>query len=457
MIDSNKTDFWRATMTRWQFGFTARDKSLQSASTRDPLGFELIWTTFGSRVVPKLSTVSRGATTFCVVLAHALLLDRFERERGFLGLANADQKRQALTLHLETFHALAVAHVTASGQSHLRANLPGIDTARRRLSRETPPSVKEHLLVNQGGMGMSGRYKRPLVDAEVGLLDEQGRLLDHARSTLEDLLSPLRNDLDLVYGVLETIADSKDEELLFIAGDEGPFGEDAILASASLRDLSGEMKSLLPVLAKALKIEPEGSAQHELYKLIDPESPRSPRVLYTQLLELLDGEERQRAQDVIDLEEILWRVETLFDRLWERSLTPELTRIEYNGEQEDMLSSLADRQAHLRRLKQCAPKNSPTLLARLDALEKLLEHTDHWSAFFQHLANVFHSEVVMQARPGSSPWVSVFERQARVLNGGYTPAFNKKGSWGRRYYVPTLTRFKADVLSITELSEVEDV
>lgn len=444
-------------MTGWQFGFTARDKSLQAASTRDPLGFELIWTTFGSRVVPKLSTVSRGATTFCVVLAHALLLDRFERERGLLGLVNVDQRRQELTLHLETFHALAVAHVTASGQSTLRANLPGIDTARRRLSKETPPSVKEHLLVNQGGMGMSGRYRRPLVDAEVGLLDNQGRLRDHARSTLEDLLSPLQDNLELVYGVLETIADSENGALDFIPGEEGTFGEAAILASASLRDLSGEMKSLLPMLSRALRIEPEGSAQHELYKLIEPESPRSSRVLYTQLAMTLDGEEQQRVEDVIDLEEILWRVEALFDRLWERSLTPELTMIEYNGEQEDMLESLADRRANLRRLKQRAPKNSPTLLARLDALDKLLEHTDHWSTFLQHLANVFHSEVIMQARPGSSPWVSVFERQARILNGGYTPPFKEKGAWGRRYYVPTLTRFKADALSITEPLEVDNV
>ncbi len=73
---------------RWgAFGLTTRDDKLLNSGSRDPLGLEVIWTSFGARMVPRLSTISRGVGSFAAHLAHTWIVEEYLAARPGLELA----------------------------------------------------------------------------------------------------------------------------------------------------------------------------------------------------------------------------------------------------------------------------------------------------------------------------------------------------------------------------------
>ena len=73
---------------------------------------------------------------------------------------------------LECVHALSVA--SSGGTDLERRNLPGIATATRKLAGDAEVTVgldpHHDLLVGQAGMGIGGRFRRPLMDGDANAL-----------------------------------------------------------------------------------------------------------------------------------------------------------------------------------------------------------------------------------------------------------------------------------------------
>lgn len=95
-------------MTKPIYTFTKPDPELTQSSNRDPLGFEIIWTQLGGRVIPHFSTVSIGATNFGVSLALIWLVDTYLEEHGRFVFSDGQQWRKArngLLISAESLHA----------------------------------------------------------------------------------------------------------------------------------------------------------------------------------------------------------------------------------------------------------------------------------------------------------------------------------------------------------------
>ena len=453
----------------WSLGLTARDTGLRSASTRDPLGFEIIWTTFGGQAIPALSTVSRGMASFCALVAHTWCVDTWLEQTELTSrvLQAHSPIRLRLMMALESLHAFAVASTTSPGDPR-RRNLPGIDSAAALLADHDTASLHvgldaEHdVLVNQPGMGINGRYRRPLMNAREPLLDEHGHLHPHPADArwamLRDDYAELREEAWRLFDALTAAR-------AFRVPLDDPAARALMEQSVTLRDMRRNT-ALAAQLTEAFGLHLESGTLHRaLFELLDPAAHNDAARLYRQALDHIDSEafrdtiadaatraeHRAKLNDVIALEEILWRVDVIFDRLWQRDLSPELFTVEGPAGPADLLAELGERREDLARLRERARRHrSNALKRRLEALARLLDQTDDWLGFLQFLVHTLHAEVVIQGRSGSTPWVALEGRRARVLNGGHSPAPDRLG-WRRSYYIPTLVEFCRDA----RLSEAE--
>ena len=437
---------------RWgAFGLTARDDKLLSSGSRDPLGLEVIWTSFGARVVPRLSTISRGVGSFAAHLAHTWIVEEYLAARPGLELAVNGPLEPLMVRCLECVHALSVA--SSGGTDLERRNLPGIATATRKLAGDAEVTVgldpHHDLLVGQAGMGIGGRFRRPLMDGDANALlrdddtlAREGAFGEELVALFEARFTPLR---DAAHRLLDALCDASS------TGHALPFSKvpDALVdESARLRRAGQDANAELAMLiARAFGLEPGADTlQRRLLDIAEAHNEMKSEPLFEILSAYdLDEDERVRVDDVRRLEEILWRFDAIFDQLWRRTVTPEHVDAAYSGalERAGDLSALIDRA-------------DGTAKTRLGELHGLLVSSGDALTFARELANTYHAQIARK-RSGGTPWAVVSEAQAglevQIIAGNHDPALERTG-WRRAYYVPTLREFGADLRRLT--APVED-
>ena len=144
---------------------TLEDPRAKIQGSRDPLGLQPIWTSFGRRLVFNLTTVStsvRGFTTLLLgrLLAHELIDSGKAREED------------ALPIFLRTEQACAFARVARNGDESLR----GIERVKERLAASRTKARIENgpdgwILSDQKTYGLWGLFSVPARAS--GLLDER--------------------------------------------------------------------------------------------------------------------------------------------------------------------------------------------------------------------------------------------------------------------------------------------
>jgi hypothetical protein len=435
------------------FGLTATDDKLLSSSSRDPLGLEVIWTAFGARVVPRLSTVSRGVCSFAAHLAHTWIVEEYLSARPGLELEVNGPLKPLMVRCLECVHALSVA--SRGGGALERRNLPGIATATRRLAGDAEVSVgldpRHDLLVGQAGMGIGGRYRRPLMDGEAGALlrdddtlNREGAYGDELVGLLEAEFTPLH---DAAHALLDALckAGSAEHALAFTKVPDA-----MIEASAGLRRAGRpENADLAMLIARAFGLEPGStSLQRRLLDAAEANQTHGSPTLFAALSSQDLGEaERARVEDVRMLEEVLWRLDLTFDQLWRRTVMP--------AHVDETFTQLLGRADDLHGL---ATLSEGTAKARLSELYDLLVSSTDALTFARALANTYHARVARN-RSGGTPWVVVSERpgglEVQIIAGNHDPALERTG-WRRAYYVPTLREFGVDLRRLTATPEGDD-
>lgn len=175
----------RLTMSLTQF-FTEYDEDVSTDLKVDPLGMQVIWSTYGQRIFKnRISSISNDVRNYTLNLFHHYLIkswvedDALKLSKG-LGIAFKDSKdsmafKHACLVHLENLFVYSV--LEKNNQAIDTGGVLGVSKAKRTWSeKDANPSLvfshspKSYILVRQTLLGVSGRYKTPLV--EMGFFDK---------------------------------------------------------------------------------------------------------------------------------------------------------------------------------------------------------------------------------------------------------------------------------------------
>ncbi|WP_244129204.1 hypothetical protein [Burkholderia gladioli] len=164
---------------------TEYDESLSADSYIDPVGTLIIWSAFGRRVFNnRINSISNDVRNYTLNLFHHFLVRKLVDDDEAKLSASLQQKyqdrgalpfKQACLIFLENLFVYSVLHhQQMSGVDP--SGILGISNARRRWDKENgdPAIAFTHepagqILVRQLGLGVSGRYKTPLM--EIGFFD----------------------------------------------------------------------------------------------------------------------------------------------------------------------------------------------------------------------------------------------------------------------------------------------
>lgn len=168
---------------------TEFDERISSELNLDPLGLQVIWSAYGQKIFRnRISSISNDVRNYTLNLFNhrvikALVDDDavqlgkgLQRDKAYAGRGkDSTAFKQACLIYLENLFTFAM--VGAQAQNNVEtAGVLGISKARRRWeeTKGNPrlifsPSARAHVLVRQNSLGVSGRYKTPLV--EMGFFD----------------------------------------------------------------------------------------------------------------------------------------------------------------------------------------------------------------------------------------------------------------------------------------------
>ncbi len=159
---------------------TEYDESLSADSYIDPVGTLIIWSAFGRQVFNnRVNSISNDVRNYTLNLFHHFLVRKLVHDDSAVLSHSLQQKyqgkdvlqfKQACLVFLENLFVYSVLqHEKTDGVE--AAGILGISNARRRWDKDDgdPVLVFTHeaagqILVRQLGLGVSGRYKTPLMD-----------------------------------------------------------------------------------------------------------------------------------------------------------------------------------------------------------------------------------------------------------------------------------------------------
>lgn len=168
---------------------TEFDDRISSELNLDPLGLQVIWSTYGQKIFRnRISSISNDVRNYTLNLFNhwvtksivdddAVQLGKgLQSEKAYAGKGkDAQAFKQACLLYLENLFVYCIMEAQARADVETGGVL-GISKARRKWdeSQGNPRLVfshepKAHILVRQNLLGVSGRYKTPLV--EMGFFD----------------------------------------------------------------------------------------------------------------------------------------------------------------------------------------------------------------------------------------------------------------------------------------------
>lgn len=183
------------------------DDRARPKGSRDPLGFELVWTHFGRKVVGNLTTITGSIETFTVALLGFYWAHQLHEN------ANKDTRERLIRDTFLRYEQLAAYLRYQSGSKEIM----GITRVQKNMNSQSDHldiGLKAQILSNQASYGMWGLYSSALRDS--GLVEGSERKPtvegdNLARTISEDLdakevISFLREDSHLTREVCERLA-----------------------------------------------------------------------------------------------------------------------------------------------------------------------------------------------------------------------------------------------------------
>ncbi len=399
----------------FEYFLSELDEGLSRTSSRDPLGLEVLWTAFGRRLIPHLSTVSLGATNFAVLLVLLDAAQRYGDQRRDGGLGFAD-----LMVAVDSLQVYAVLEApTARTTSRL--------LGRQRAARIADAGTRligpgHEILANQINLGLYGRYIKPLESME--LIDGQARLLVDAAALVDSLpgVDGVRHSIDAFLRLLDR-------------GEPVPFAQ--FTGGAALRELR-EPTTLAhfgELLRARMRIDEASDHRvRRIYEALAPYPAASPQVAQVVFATLADD---PAVQDARDLEWALCRLETVFETVFCVNTLPDLAAFPGITDVVADLERAGELLAELGGRKELSAAG----VARIEALR---DAAGGGSAEEVARRLVRYHEGIMVDRR-RSPWVDITDggRLVVVHAGSETTAAEPR--WRRSYYLSSLAEFRTDM------------
>jgi hypothetical protein len=437
---------------------TEFDDSLSGESYIDPIGMLIIWSAYGQKIFNnRVNSISNDVRNYTLNLFNHYLVRRLIQDET-VKLGNGLTKtyggkdtlffKYACLLYLENLFVFSI--LKHEGRGVDSGGVLGISNGRRRWNETegTPRLIFSHdkpgqLLVRQLGLGVSGRYKTPLL--KIGYFD--GNYHYHLPSAerlwqgAEQFIAgnkPLRALADLLVEHMQEMLsqNSKQPETQFSAipeklpsayakafassGAVGVYARDYWLSVTGLD--TGAAGALLAVLDENAKREqPEDLTPQRLMALTDRTA--------------LPVEERRKMEHIEQLEPLLADAMLLFTLLTCKKSQP--------------LHAVSERWKAFGRDEQTMPRHAqglrdnPILLGILEGaagarLNALLQHADAITLSDQIRLLVDYHGRVMTER-GQQPWLSLDDKGVRVhVRPMRNPSEEDwpQGVWYNSYYLP---------------------
>lgn len=280
------------------------DDRARPKGSRDPLGFEMVWSHFGRRVVGNLTTITSSWRIFSVGLLGFHWCNQLCRD------VHPQERQQILQQHFIRYEQLAAYLRSSAGDNEIM----GITRVRKRLgeARKTiliGTDQQSLILSDQVSYGIWGLYSTAL--RETGLVQGDSRELTERGleivRQIEDGLTRKGEGLGLRWywsflgdSKKLAVADLDVECRRFVAAIAAPRVKDALIA-ALLRG-SGDHRRQLALYETCAALPKEVLKQAKLGELI------------ATIREQTDSEElRQTLDDISQVERLLVTANTLFD------------------------------------------------------------------------------------------------------------------------------------------------
>jgi len=446
---------------------TDPDDELLSSGTRDPLGFEVLWTNFGTEALPYVNTQSIGAVNYVVVSVLQHWIDEYVHDRGDDLSAYLENETEQISL-VEGLTVVAeqllVYSVLERGEDPSR--LYGVQTASRLSGRDVRvgPFDDQTILARQQNTGLFARYEAPLTEMEVFEESWNGgrrpRLEGVWRSRIEERFDGLRHDAEEFSATLKGIFDVFDG-VIEEGGTEVPFSRfrevsGAVDGMCRLRSLesvgrvAGELEEAMGVAGEA------ETSQRYVWEVLGSDSIREvgdldPCEVFKKAQERAgEGETAQTLNDILRLESVLAPVEVVFERIWHTT-----GRVRDDEIVTGCVDWLTDREKavwhDLERLRKDRKPMAGSRAGqyRLSELARITRETSEPLTFVRELVD-YHREIMDER--DANPWVELDGGRAEALNTGYAPQdhedwWQAEDKWGSRdYYLGEFRDFREDVV-----------
>lgn len=156
--------------------FTEKDDGVFNENKRDPLGFQPIWSYFGSKVINNLTTVSDDFRGFREALLCLDLVNDYCHIRK-----NGD--RRNLKSYVLAFEQLFMYSIIEHDKDNKYEKVLGSDNWKKKKPKVL--SVRNTILSNQINLGYYGRYKTPLYNMKI--LNDESDIEQEIKKEIPDL------------------------------------------------------------------------------------------------------------------------------------------------------------------------------------------------------------------------------------------------------------------------------
>lgn len=436
---------------------TEYDDSLGGESYIDPLGMLIIWSAYGQKIFnSRVNSISNDVRNYTLNLFNHYLVRRLIQDESVrlskrlidvYGGKDTLFFKYACLLYLENLFVFSILN---AGKAVESSGVLGISNGRRRWSEtgENPHLIFSRdkpgqLLVRQLGLGVSGRYKTPLLeigyfDGNYHYLPSAEKLWQGAEHFIADKNKPLHALADLLVEHMQEILsqNSRQPETQFkdipeklpsayakafaSSGAVGKYARDYWLSVTGLD--TGAAGALLAVLDEnARSKQPKDFAPQRLMALTDRTA--------------LSEEERRKMEHIEQIEPFLADAMLLFTLLTHKKSQP--------------LQAVSERWKAFGRDEQTLPRRAqglrddPILLgvvkgaagARLNALLQLADATTLSDQI--RLLVDYHGRVM--AERGQQPWLALDDKGIKVYVRPMRDPSEKEwpiGVWYHSYYLP---------------------
>ena len=437
---------------------TEYDDSLSGESYIDPLGMLIIWSAYGQEIFRnRVNSISNDVRNYTLNLFNHYLVRRLIQDESIrlskrltdvYGGKDTLFFKYACLLHLENLFTFSILKYEGKGVDS--SGVLGISNGRRRWNEAegNPRLIFSHdkpgqLLVRQIGLGVSGRYKTPLM--EIGYFDGNYHYHLPSAETLWQKAEAFLSDDKSLYALADLLLEylremlsqnSKQPETQFLdipkelpsayakafssSGAVGKYARGYWLSVTGLDN--GAAGALLAVLDENAKSE-------------QPEDFTPQRLMALAARAALPPEERRKMEHIEQLEPFLADVMLLFTLLTCKKSQP--------------LQTVSERWKTFGRNEQALPRraqglrDNPILIgvvkgaarARLNALLQLAEATTLSDQI--GLLVDYHGRVM--AERGQQPWLTLADTATKVH---VRPMLNPseedwpQGVWYNSYYLP---------------------